>query len=412
MSLENHTATDASIGDLADSDFCTDCHGLPAQHFAGLNTTATDALTDADFVTTWDGTGGNISAAGCAVICHSDTNTVPNPDVPRWTRKWSSTITATTGPECANCHGTQADGWVTGIQHRTDAGPYNTHGQTLTWPQRGCNECHAIGDASYDFTPKWDNTAGGQAGHHGNETIELNNAAPAVPARLSGADSGETGCTGCHNANDGFAPLQHSFPTATRWGFATISNGAYSGCNGCHGSGTGNFWPDNASTNLAQYPNRNGRHVKHIDVIVTRLNADNGWISGGTKTLSPFNLSQSDQGQLCAYCHGANFGGNHYVAGWDGSLDPEERHAAGRRRSRLHQALLDAVRHGRRPAGLRGDDLGHRDGRTSPRAAPAPPRTATTTSPRRRPTAGTAGASRPARCATPTARRTSRTRRT
>ena len=151
VSGENHTATDASVGDFADSDLCTDCHGLPAQHFAGLDTTAMDALTDADFVTTWDGTGGNISATGCAVICHSDTNTVPNPDVPRWARKWSDTITTVTangsltGPECANCHGTQADGWVAGVSHRTDAGPYNTHGQTLTYPQRGCNECHAIG---------------------------------------------------------------------------------------------------------------------------------------------------------------------------------------------------------------------------------------------------------------------------
>ena len=230
VSLESHTAADASVGDLTDSSACTQCHLLPTQHFSGMDTTATDALTNADFVSTYDGTGGNISAAtGCKVTCHSDTNA----GTPRWARRWSTTITATDGTECANCHGTWVDGWVSGVSHRTDAGPANQHGTTVSYPRRGCNECHGIGDAGYVFNPKWNN---GSTGTHGNESIELNNNSSANPLRLTGADAGETGCSGCHLASDGFAAGQHGFPTVTRWGFATLTNGQYSGCTNCHGT--------------------------------------------------------------------------------------------------------------------------------------------------------------------------------
>ena len=270
VSLENHTAADASVGDILDSSTCNQCHGLPALHFSGMDTQATDALADADFVTTYDGTGGNISATtGCKVTCHSDT-TGGIGGTPRWARKWSATVTATNGTECANCHGTWTDGWVTGLSHRTDAQPSNVHGQTLTYPQRGCNECHAIGDAAYDFNPKWDNTVGGFAGSHGNEVIELNTASSANPQRLSGADAGETGCTGCHLANDGFAAGQHGFPTVSRWSLATLANGQYSGCTNCHGTTGTNFYPDGGAQNGTAYENRAGAHLKHIAAIVAR----------------------------------------------------------------------------------------------------------------------------------------------
>jgi hypothetical protein len=237
---------------------------LPALHCSGLDTTATDALTDVDFVATYDGTGGNISAAtGCKVTCHSDTGA----GTPRWARKWSTTITATDGTECANCHGSWTDGWVTGVSHRTDTGPTNQHGTTATYPQRGCNECHGIGDAGYDFNPKWDNAAGGFAGNHGNESIELNTASSANPLRLTGADAGETGCSGCHLANDGSAAGQHGFPTVMRWGFATLTNGQYTGCTDCHGTTGSNIYPDGGAQNGSGYENRAGAHQKHVAAI-------------------------------------------------------------------------------------------------------------------------------------------------
>ena len=273
VSLENHTAADGSVGDLQDSSACTQCHALPALHFSGMDTTATDALTDADFVSTYDGTGGNISAAtGCKVTCHSDTNA----GTPRWARRWSTTVTATDGTECANCHGSWVDGWVAGVSHRTDAGPSNLHGSTVTYPRRGCNECHAIGEAAYVFTPKWNN---GAAGHHGNESIELNTASSANPQRLSGADAGKTGCNGCHSANDGTAAGQHSFASVTRWGFATLANGQYSGCAVCHGTDGANFYPDSGAQNGSGYENRGGAHQKHVAAIAAN--------NGGTSVATP-----------------------------------------------------------------------------------------------------------------------------
>jgi len=280
VSLENHTAADASVGDITDCNTCTQCHALPALHFSGLDSQATDPLTDADFVTTYDGTGGNISAAtGCKVTCHSDSNGT----TPRWARAWSSTVTATDGTECANCHGTWIDGWVAGVSHRTDAGPSNAHGQNLAYPRRGCSECHAIGSTSYIFSPKWNN---GTTGNHGNRVIELNNSYAANPQRLTGADAGKTGCNCCHLANDGFAAGQHSFPTVTRWTFATLTNGQYSGCSGCHGTTNVNNYPDSGAQNGTAYENRAGAHKKHVDAIAAR--------NAGTS---------SADASTCAWCH-------------------------------------------------------------------------------------------------------------
>ena len=111
ITLENHTSADASVGDNTDSNLCTHCHGLPSAHFTGLDTQALDALAAADFVSTFDGTGGHITpGSGCAVTCHSDTQG----GAPQWTRLWSDTIDNGEPAVCANCHGTFAQGWTAG----------------------------------------------------------------------------------------------------------------------------------------------------------------------------------------------------------------------------------------------------------------------------------------------------------
>ena len=228
-----------------------------------MDTTATDALTDADFVTTYDGTGGNISAAtGCKVTCHSDTNAGTTP---RWARKWSTTITATDGTECANCHGT--------LGRRLGRGRLAPHRRRPDEPARHDGHLPA---ARLQRVPR-DRRRGlrlqpevGQRrvpGNHGNESIELNNNSSANPLRLTGADAGETGCNGCHLANDGFAAGQHGFPTVTRWGFATLTNGQYSGCTGCHGTNGSNVYPDGGAQNGSGYENRAGAHQKHVTAI-------------------------------------------------------------------------------------------------------------------------------------------------
>jgi hypothetical protein len=194
VSGENHTASDSSAGDRTDSSQCTQCHGLPNQHFAGLDNTALDALTEADFVATYDGVDGNISSSGCAVTCHSDSDGSTS----RWVRKWSSTIVNTDGTECNNCHGVW-NAWVSGVVHRgldnvADSGPQNMHGTNSGSPNFGCNECHGWNSAQYDFNPKWDNTVGG-AGDHGNERITMNDNGSNVARNGTGL----TGCSGCHN---------------------------------------------------------------------------------------------------------------------------------------------------------------------------------------------------------------------
>ena len=216
VSLENHTAADASLGDTTDANLCTHCHGLPAQHFAGLDTPAIDALTDADFVSTYDGTGGYISLTnGCAVTCHSDTLG----GAPKWGRKWSTTITATDGTECANCHGDFAAGWVVGFAPSHDKPNMNN-----TANHEECKMCHVFGDAAYDFTPKWDaRTTGGGTSMHGNRQITMNNSATVA------YQAGTNGCvTVCH-AND----AAHQITPDSGWTVELVA-GPGAACTSCH----------------------------------------------------------------------------------------------------------------------------------------------------------------------------------
>ena len=267
VSLENHTAADASVGDITDSSACT---AVPRAPGAALLRSGHHGHGRAHRRRLRD----HLRRHGREHLGRDGLQgDLPQRHERRRRRAGRAsgrrTITATDGTECANCHGTWVDGWVTGVSHRTDAGPTNQHGTTVTYPQRGCNECHAIGDAALRLQPEV-----GQrrrlAGNHGNESIELNNNSSANPQRLTGADAGKTGCNGCHLANDGFAAGQHSFPTVTRWGFATLTNGQYSGCTGCHGTNGSNVYPDGGAQNGSGYENRAGAHQKHVAAIAAR----------------------------------------------------------------------------------------------------------------------------------------------
>jgi hypothetical protein len=110
------------------------------------------------------------------------------------------------------------------------------------------------------------------------------------------ADSGhynKADCTQCHKHSEGFKA---------------------SGCNGCHGDTTvGNFWPDTASENSADYPDRVGRHVQHVNAIGDAING------GG-----PASATLTDKNATCIYCHpnpgGTNVDGASHNTDTVGSL--------------------------------------------------------------------------------------------
>jgi hypothetical protein len=117
-----------------------------------------------------------------------------------------------------------------------------------------------------------------------------------------------TDCSGCH---------AHDFDG----GPGTADGFMPSGCTGCHGNPAADtIWPDDPATVKTSYPDRGGRHLKHVEAVMDRLNetppAAGGW-STAPRTL--LTMSAGDQQRLCGYCHNdpSGVGGiNHYPQGY------------------------------------------------------------------------------------------------
>ncbi|WP_084319052.1 CxxxxCH/CxxCH domain c-type cytochrome [Deferrisoma camini] len=149
-----------------------------------------------------------------------------------WSRLWHENAAATTGAECAGCHGDWTNGWNAGVTHRTDSGP-RAH---ATGTNYECKDCHALeASTGYMFTSgtgDW-NQASGETSNHGNAQITLNSNGTS----FARDGAGLSGCSACHAAYDGAVPGKHSFVT-TAWTLETVSGDVPSvNCGSCHDDG-------------------------------------------------------------------------------------------------------------------------------------------------------------------------------
>jgi predicted CXXCH cytochrome family protein len=210
--------------------------------------------------------------ATCATTCHSAGTA--------WRYKWSATSGNTDGTQCANCHGTFADGWTTGTVHATDAARGNgahTDAGTAGFP---CTDCHSLGSSNgaYPYaatTNDWKATDAAATTLHGDGFITMNSTgttwARSVP---------RSGCSACHEGANGTANA-HDFP-ASALTSQTVAGVApnVSGCTSCHG-GT-EYAPDGTA-----YPDRAGKHAQHVAAIAVKL--------GGN--------TEANRNAACDYCH-------------------------------------------------------------------------------------------------------------
>lgn len=216
----------------------------------------------------------------CTTACHSVGTA--------WTYKWSASAALTDGSQCANCHGTFAAGWNSGVMHAgTGARGNGAHTAvgTLGFP---CTDCHALGasNGAYPFTytsNDWAATDASATTKHGDGFITLNSTGTSW-ARVSG----RSGCAGCHEGAE-VGGNAHDYPAST-WTAQTVAGVApdVSGsCTACHGGSE--YWPDGTVS-----PDRAGKHEAHVHAIATKM-------AGGN--------SAANRNASCDYCHpnpGAN----------------------------------------------------------------------------------------------------------
>ncbi|GEM_PF-1329073 len=265
---------------------CAACHGtIPtpgsSTHvngaFTGNGTVAGDKTNMgliAAYTATADGTGSCLGSPTGNAGCHSGAG-----DAGTWARKWDSTISGqSNGTECKGCHGGFASDWTFGATHNTTDGSTE---HTYSWDGDGsveivgnhkdnlantsrCNVCHVYGDAGYVFGT-----------NHRNGSLEMNS--------TRGYSDVSFNCTSSCHINNTNHNLEDS-----GWTIAPVAGPALA-CDSCHG-GSGQYWPNMASTAAGDYPNRKGRH----DIHMTRLAAKLGYTLPG---------SDAQQKAMCGYCH-------------------------------------------------------------------------------------------------------------
>ena len=228
------------------------------------------------YTATADGTGSCLGSPTGNAGCHSGAG-----DAGTWARKWDSTISGlSNGTECKGCHGGFAEtDWTFGsvsnitdgsVEHNrswdgdgTTGEVIGNHKDDLANTSR-CNVCHIYGDAGYVFGT-----------NHRNGQLEMNS--------TRGYSNTTWNCTStCHISNTG-KNLETS-----GWTINAVAGPALA-CDSCHG-GSGQYWPNNVSTAVGDYPNRKGRH----DIHMTRLAAKLGYTLPGTDV---------QQKAMCDYCH-------------------------------------------------------------------------------------------------------------
>jgi hypothetical protein len=210
-----------------------------------------------------------------------------------------------------------------------------------------CNICHdphdrASGGNEVMFLVATGDGAGG--------SIPLGDNRRASGNTREGTGTGRDMCAACHSYSDSSGPGVPNDPVVM-WGVtlpkppAGIADHASGGtapctdchghnavavsCTGCHGSSADNtIWPDETLTARTSYPDREGRHARHLEELVTRLNetpASGGGWADLPRTLQT--ISVGEQKRLCEYCHDdpAGAGGTgHYPLNYTYSDSPAD----------------------------------------------------------------------------------------
>jgi len=295
---------------------CTTCHttiSAQATHVNGT-WTADDADNTNDqhrglFATYTDAASGG-SCSGSGVACHADGGS--------WTRKWKSTVTATNGAECANCHGDYASGWNAGVGHAVSPTRGNSSNHNSTGSlSYACTACHVIGASTnaYPWTTgsnDWKATDAGATTLHGDGKLTINNTSTSHSRNENPVGTWKSGCAGCHDgpSNDGVGSNDglHDFPvniatapSTVRWALQPASGDAAStggGCDGCHGGG-GSFAPNGSRGNV--YPDRPGKHAEHMAALTAK------GITGA---------------EACNYCHPYSSGSSYVVGEHNDNVAP------------------------------------------------------------------------------------------
>ena len=198
---------------------CLTCHSATPSTAHMTGTLAVGEVTVVATVGYLAGATPTCGPNGTLVNCHDDKGA--------WKRRWSTTATASTGAECANCHGNFDLTWVNGIsqRHSSDAQLHGSHDGT-----DDCYTCHTYKAGSTTYY----NIANAPVGQHRDGSIQLNN-------QMSFIDDGATvHCQGCHTTPLGLANGQYSFQDTmigsgglSRWGRA-LQLGPDANCNACH----------------------------------------------------------------------------------------------------------------------------------------------------------------------------------
>jgi predicted CxxxxCH...CXXCH cytochrome family protein len=288
---------------------CLTCHDLAQPHDRTTTLSGTNPyrLRDQDAGTA----GVQFSCTWNAAACH-DGN--PTPSVAT-VKTHSNEEMANSGytakrtwpawdPQCVNCHDPHGDGNLAMIRRdlydkaafNLPAGPapaVPTEQTSLTFTNRT-----GVAAGSYSWateqTPNYSGVC--QECHEAANHVAFkdNTSASVTPHPSPGTNPGQ--CSSCHPHSGAFKP---------------------SGCSGCHGDGNNQYWPANAASNLrSAYPNRAGRHQKHMDVLAQRRYA---------KAASA--LTGAEQTAICDMCHNDATGvggGGHYPASYSWSDAPAD----------------------------------------------------------------------------------------
>jgi predicted CxxxxCH...CXXCH cytochrome family protein len=270
---------------------CTTCHSnLSAQstHMNGLWTADDSDNTNDQHRGLFAGfTDGNPPT--CTTACHTAGTA--------WSYKWSSTVTATNGDQCDNCHGTFASGFNPGVMHAGLSGRGNNahkNSGDLSYP---CTDCHAIGSTNgvYPFANSGNDWAATDTMNprtlHGDGLITVNSSSSTLWARVGG----RSGCSKCHEGADGAANA-HDYPTtSSRWTAAEVVGdppNVSGSCTACHGGAE--YWPDGTVA-----PDRTGQHSAHVHAIAIKLGGD----------------TAGNRNATCSYCHPDPGGSGHNDGG-------------------------------------------------------------------------------------------------
>ncbi|MDT8442582.1 MAG: hypothetical protein RQ723_13155, partial [Desulfuromonadales bacterium] len=233
---------------------------------------------------------GGVNEAGAAG-CHDGAG-----EQGSWARRWTTTVTASDGTECANCHGTFADSFT------FPTPSHNVAAMTDTTNHGNCSICHVYDDSAYTLPIGW-----GGGNQHGDDQLTMNSE-PSV-------DYNQTtwSCDGgvCHGSVSPYALSDSA------WAITLVA-GPSASCTDCHGSAVnGNYWPDGSTADPAN--DEPGEHQVHF----TRIAARQGYSTTTT--------SDTEQRVVCAYCHedpsGADFNSgarlhNNGTANVDGYIHP------------------------------------------------------------------------------------------